>query len=382
MNDDRLRTALLELGDVAPPPDLAGAALARARRDRRRTGTGLLVAVALLVAGAITVPALVLHSSARPATGVATATAPSAPAALVVTAYTARRAGDAAPGPAVYGGVYAPGESTPMVYSRARGGYAKVPWRVVAPSPDGRLLAVTDAWMGPAGPVPGRIGIVAADRVDDPAAVRWVPGTATSSTIGWLGWTPDSTHLMYFDANKAQVPHFPYQVLDVRTLRTSVIHLALGNGELAASTPVVPPGRPYALNVLVEPHVHGTMVVRYFDDRGVRTADVALAGAGRFAVGVDQPFSPDGRLIGLGDGASTDIADARSGRIVRSVRGHFVRWYGDDRFVVATDQTVRVIELATGRVLAEKKVARAGEHLIGVWLAPVTGPVPPGALVV
>jgi hypothetical protein len=384
MNDTRLRTALRQLGEVPPPPDLAGSALDRARRDRRRTVTGLVVAVTLLAAGAVTVPALVLHRPAPSVSGAATPGPAAGPAALVVTAYTSSTTS---------GVYYNPGRSTPMVYSRAHGGYSTLRSRVVAPSPDGRLLAVTDARPGPNGPIPGRIGILAADRADDPAAVRWVPGTGTSDTFGWLGWTSDSTRLLYYDAARPQLPHMQYQLLDVRTLQARTITLTTGKSELATALPVVPPGRAFALNVLSEPHAHATMVVRYFDDRGARTGEVALAGAGRFALGVDQPFSPDGRLIGLSgngrldgrsdNGTSSDIVDARSGRIVRgNVRGHFVRWYGDDRFVVATDQTVRVVELATGRVLAEKKVARAGEHLAGVWLAPLTGAVPPGAVVI
>jgi hypothetical protein len=42
---------------------------------------------------------------------------------------------------------------------------------------------------------------------------------------------------------------------------------------------------------------------------------------------------------------------------------------------------VRVVELSSGRVVAEKQVAPAGQRLLGIWLATLDRPAPPGAIV-
>ena len=64
-----LHRALLDLGDVPAPPDLAGRALARARRDRRRRLPATVLAAVAAVAAAVAVPVTALGRSSPPAAG-------------------------------------------------------------------------------------------------------------------------------------------------------------------------------------------------------------------------------------------------------------------------------------------------------------------------
>ena len=101
---------------------------------------------------------------------------------------------------------------------------------------------------------------------------------------------------------------------------------------------------------------------------------------------VGQPFSPDGRFAAMSGGDSTDIVDTSSGRVVlHAVDGLFAGWYDADHFIVAggvsDDQVVRLVDLRTGRVVAEKRLTPAKRRLTGAWIAPVRGTPPPGAVV-
>ena len=261
------------------------------------------------------------------------------------------------------------------------------PWRVAVPSPDGRLFAVSSAKEDPSDAKSiGRVGVVTADRLGDPGAVRWFPGEGTT---GWIGWSPDSGRVIYQDPGILRPGGVErFLAFDVRSSTASTLYTDAGGGYLSAvSLPVVPPGGTgFALCFEVAGETITTQVVRYFDGRGVRTRDVTVRGVQSFPFEV-QPFSPDGQLAafdhdGQPDG-SVDIVDLRSGRVVRpQVDGAFVSWYDQAHVVVASGRTVRVVELATGRVVAEKELAPAGQPLVTVWLAPRVGPVPAGAIVI
>lgn len=372
MNDEQLRTALLDLGDVPPPADLAGSALARARRHRRRAVTGLVAAAALLAAGAVTVPALVLG---RPA---ATRTATTVPSRSMIMAYSTI--------PEDSGSDTFPPGGTSAVYAGSPGGYVTTRWRIALPSPDGRLFAVSTAHFAVSdADAIGPLGIVTADRLDDPEAVRWVPGARTFGSISWLS---DSTRLIYQDNGDERAPGGAFDVVDARTLRRSTIDFDLWGG-ITNSLPVVAPeGHGFALAIMVNLSSEPNSLVpllRYFDDRGARTRDVTV----RDVTGLPdtfQPFSPDGRLAAFARGGpikgTVEIAETGSGRIVRShVAGVFAGWSDTTHFVVALGRTVRVVDVTTGRVVAEKTLAPAGQLLVGVWLRPLVGAAPPGAVV-
>ena len=61
--------------------------------------------------------------------------------------------------------------------------------------------------------------------------------------------------------------------------------------------------------------------------------------------------------------------------------GDVVGWLDDRHYLVRTGNSVRVVELRSGRVLAEHRLAPTGSDLTGVWLAALTGTAPPGAVV-
>jgi hypothetical protein len=377
---DGLRAALLDLGDVPPPPDLAGAALGRARRNRRRSITGLIALVAILAAAAVTVPTVVLRRTAAPRTAVER-TQPIT--GFMVTAYTTIADPYNGKIPKVSSGPQV--RYPPTVYSPSQGRYVTPPWRTVLPSPDGRLVAVSNAGQAPGSDndavKPGPVGFVPADRIDDPTAVRWVSGVETSGQF--LSWEADSRHLVVQAAG--------LQLVDARTLATRSLNFAIERNALRESLPVVPPdGRGFALTV-IPPGFEGGVTqwsLQYYDDRGERIRDVLIVGTSDLPTRVAQPFSPDGSLVALAAGDRTDIVDTSSGRIVlRATDGVFAQWYDDEHFIVwggvsTGRRLVRLVELRTGRVVAGKVVAPAGRMLTGLWLAPVHGDAPPGPIVV
>jgi hypothetical protein len=389
---DRIRAALLELGDVPPPPDLAGSALARARRDRRRRVTGLIAGVAVLAAAAVTVPTLVLgRTTTEPAAGPETH--------VIVAGYTAagvrEPVGDGLTQSRVWDAekrrYYSP-PSPYRVYDRASGRYTLGPWKTTVPSPDGRWVAVS-------GDVSGgwKVGIVAADRVLDPAAVRWVadggqPGglpTAYDSGV----WSPDGSRLYLNSAvgwigeGSSQRLDLRGLVVDPRTGATSALTItrpqAFGESNPSNdSDPLVfgPRGVGFAVASILQYERTPTKgELALYDERGTLTRTVPIGPL----QAPQQPFSPDGRLIALhtlGD-RSTRVLSVADGAEVGRAEGAVVGWVDDGHYAVRVGASVRVIELASGRVVTEREVVPAGHQLYGVWLARVEGPVPPGAIV-
>lgn len=359
MNDDRLRTALHELGDVMPPPDLAGSALTRARRDRRRTVAGL---VALLAATAVTVPALVLGHAAPAETGVA------ARSHAVV-------AGFAGWDPKT-------GANDYWAYDGSSGRYVRTPWRSAVPSPDGRLVLVSE-WNSQK---IDHVGIVAADRVLDRTAVRWIsdgrfhPGQVPPGD-GPGVWSPDSSRVLlmaFVTTGAGPRTEWHVVVFDARTLAAREVALAPPAGGL-----VVTLG---STRVVFGPHGKGFAfltpgVLALFDEQGRATGQVPVGKA----VMHDQPFSADGRLVavysvGPSGGYSQMLTVAGGGEVGRA-DGDAVGWVDDRHCVVQVGRSARVVEIPSGRVVAERQLAPAGRQLTGVWLAPLDGAAPPGAVV-
>jgi hypothetical protein len=196
MSDDRLRTALRELGDVPPAPDLASAALRRMQRDRRQARIGLIVGVVAAVTATVAVPAAL---RGRPQ-----AAAPAAPPVAEsgwLSAYFAiddpsRRDG-------------------PWVYDAAARGYrpADLSAGVVDPSPDGRQALVSGR---------GGFAVVPVARTQRPLSPSdYLPELAGNE---WI-WSPDSTKLLgsVYHGKLTEAP-----VFDVRTRALTRVPLQLG----------------------------------------------------------------------------------------------------------------------------------------------------------
>ena len=88
----------------------------------------------------------------------------------------------------------------------------------------------------------------------------------------------------------------------------------------------------------------------------------------------DQPFSPDGRLVAVhsyvgSSGGSTWVLTLATGTEVARSDGEAVGWLDGGRYVVRDGSSVRVVELGSGRVLREQRLAPDGGDLSGVWLA-------------
>lgn len=199
MSDQRLRTALRELGDVPAPADLASAALTRARRDRRRAGVALAAAVVLATAAAILVPATLRTRAEAP---------PAAPA----------------PTPTVWIPWYQTGTrgmapSQTFFYDPASHGYRATPRSgggISALSPDGRRAVVTQTTAGRR-----RMAIVGLDRVA--AGLTEADWSAAVPVAQWQ-WSPDGTRLLSTDD-----PNQPTEarVLDVETRVVTRVPLGL-----------------------------------------------------------------------------------------------------------------------------------------------------------
>jgi hypothetical protein len=186
MTDDRLRTALRELGDVPPAPDLASAALRRVARDRRRARIGLIVGVVVAVTAAVALPtALRGRTQAAP---------PAAPPASVT-------------GPAWVSAYYGFDDNDPRmterVYDPATKGYRNVAeGNDVMPSPDGTqaLVRVKDGF-----------AVVPIARTERPMGPSDIVPELTGNE--W-SWSPDGTKLLGY-INRGQLT--ATSVFDVRT---------------------------------------------------------------------------------------------------------------------------------------------------------------------
>jgi hypothetical protein len=362
-SETRLRQALLELSDVPPPPDLADGALTRARRTRRRTAVALVACVGVLAALAVTVPTLALGRSAPAPTG-------AMPARPVVLQYLS----------------YRPDSVTTL----RPGGYGKSPWDYTYPSPDGRLAVVIE-WPGRVDGRPRiRTGIVPMSRIDDPAAVRWL-------NSGFLGrdfqWSPDSRRVWTVtthgsvteDGDDRSVDTVTGHVIDADSLAVRTVTFSLNEPQASLHLSTFGPhgtGLTWAFGA--DDHHRQVGELQVLDDRGriVR----------RFPIGdlsslPDQPFSPDGRYVVLssaGPGSSTQstrVYDLRTGALVGRTPGTAAGWHDDGSYLVASGRTLERVELASGRVVGRWTVGPPGAELAKVWVGQVSGPLPPGAIV-
>jgi hypothetical protein len=377
MNHDLLRTALHEIGDMPPPADLAGTALTRAWRDRRRRTAGLVAAAAAVAAVAIAVPVTVLHRSPAPTAGPSTVR-------YLVSGY--RAFGEPKP----TGGVsVAPGLDAAF-WDPARSAYASVPESLfVYPSPDGTWAAVvkdTD------------IDHVGVARLADlggigERAVSWLPDAGR-----YVGWSPDGGRLLtqIGERNSARLAlvDVPSRAVRPVTLRGAGAFFRWnvtlgwqpdGAGFLAvqASSWVQPGAEPT-----------GPSALWSFGPDGAATGSRPMPRADGFTL------SPDGRRVlvldqhrhaGAGGGVVVERArnvvyDFGSGRST-PVPELTQSWYGDDEVLDVSydhgDTVARIVAVAGGRVVATRTVEHdPAVRYSSLLLTPLSGPAPPSAIVV
>jgi hypothetical protein len=351
--DERLRAALHAVPRETPGAHLAGAALAGARRRRRHGVAGLVALVAVLAAAAVTVPALVFHrapgaQTAGPALG-----------RFVVAGYASRD-----PQATTLG----LGRSE--VYQRSAGGYAVAPGRRAVPSPDGRTVALISDQ--------GRVGLVPADRVLDPDAVRWITVAGPAQApVGDAVWSPDSRRVLMLWITRITASETTSTALMVDADTLAVHQLRLPRAAYI---------RKPAKRLVFGPRGDGVaMIDPAGPDRGI--LEIWPDSGQRWNLSVralslpDQPFSPSGWLLAGYDGYRSTVVDIASGGEPGTVDGQVAGWYDEDRLVVMVGRSVRVVDYRSGKVFAERQLAAAGRVLTGVWLAPVRGAAPDGAIV-
>lgn len=366
-----LRTALRELGDVAPPPDLAGGALRRARRDRRRL-VGTLVAVAVLATAAVVVPAVLLDRTPAP---VATAPAP----AYQVVGY---RSAAGSPGPVTGQGYWVPGQDR----------FATVGAELFLDiSPDGEWAAVyNDTEFD-------KVGVVRLDRLAaaGPDAVDWLPLSARTMQDPW---SPDSSRLLLkvggAKSGKLAVVDLPALTVrpvtlagpaDLFTQETRLGWRADGQGFLALRA--------------AWSGIRPTVMTA-----GVRSTLWSFDGDGGVARRWELPAvmtfapAPDGRRVLLQEAhpptgpeplvpaVTYSVLDLATGTVT-GTPARAVDWYDDDHlFTVQHDggrAVLAILDLRTGEQVARRVVRDDPEVTwFDIQLVRPDGPAPSGAIVV
>jgi hypothetical protein len=273
-----------------------------------------------------------------------------------------------------------PDEPTPdlgsyQVYRRS-GGYVGTPWLAAVPSPDGRTVAVTSSSRG--------AGIVPAEQVDDPTAGRWIPATAPGGPE--VVWPPDGRRLLVRTSSRvrpATAELTTYLLVDARTLARRELTFGLtrpGSRSTAIRVVFGPGGKGLAF----APGVAAGEIPESGTSGGLRInggSGGSVTLSVRPAAVPDQPFFPNGQLFASFLAGRTWVIDLASGAELGAADGEVVGWYDDDRYVVRAGTAIRLVNLADGRVLAERQLVAAGRELTGVWLAPLGGTPPPGAVV-
>jgi hypothetical protein len=371
MSEQRLRTALRELGDVPAPADLAGGALARASRDRRRARAGLAAAVVLAVIAAIAVPTALLR---RPES------APAAPARAVwVAFYATALSGDVSSGRSYY-------------YDPVSRGYRALPdldtGAIVAASPDGSRVVVAQGTGGKT----GRTAIVDIDRL--PAGLTEADWSAGAIPDGFWSWSPDGTRLLSTEGGRPPEP----RVLDVRTRAVTRVPIALYRPQYGDGLSWGPRGRGFVVSRWVQVRDRGAASgqplfaaeLAVLDDAGrlirryplplpSQVDDVRLSpGGGRALLLSFRPADggqPDRRawVLDLGTGSTTPLGTVPTG------------WY-DERTLFRVDvpaagpSEIVLLDASTERVVRRSVPPIAGPRQLS-YVGLARGTPPPGAIV-
>lgn len=348
MNHELLRTALRELGDVPPPADLAGPALRRARRDRRRWQTAAVVAVAVAVAAAILVP-VALRGPTRPP--------------------------PASPAPAVWVPAYRTAGGPDAVYDATTRGYRPTPGLGVQPSPDGSRALVRDLDTNRYALVP-LARLASGLRPSD-----WASGLPP---LSWR-WSADSTRLLAADDVLRPTQAVTVDARTGRLTRVPLGQSGAGNRALAWG----PGGRGFAVwnqraSGAAAPPARVELTL--LDESGRVSRRYPLSGVDRVS------FSPNGQqalltgdtLDGHDVHERNSLLDLRTGKVTAVPTGGD-QWYDGERLLQieprASAATVVTVAVAATGQIERRSTLPAGQEIVDVSLAR-GGPAPPGAIVI
>ncbi|GIF74283.1 hypothetical protein [Asanoa siamensis] len=318
---DRLAGALRETferlaDDGGPPPELAGAALTKARRSRRaRIGAGLALACVALAGVAL---------GGAGQRGSQVAAGPGGTAILTYSDIDDPKIDD--PGP---------GDSYSLLLDRETGTYRRIDVRSAVPSPDGDRVLVSDG--DDSFGKPARVGVL--DR--DSGATRWV---AAGQVAGFPGttadgrWTPDGRRILFHLQPKAGPPGVV--VVDAETLRAQFLPLP----DLAGGEGPVPTADStgFAMLLAGEGATEVPNGIRFYGLDGTLRRTLPLPD-GRLW---DTPvLSPGGRLalarpMFEPGPMHVVVVDPETGevraRVAMSRNGVFVGWADEDHLVLRT----------------------------------------------
>jgi hypothetical protein len=260
-----------------------------------------------------------------------------------------------------------------QLYQRSAAGYPAVPGLAVVPSPDGRTLALISDQH--------KLGLVPVDRVLDPQAISWI---RTRVPVSDAVWSPDSRRLTAPEFTRIRTSPTPQMITTALVVEAAT----LSSREVQLDR--APVRRPGPERTVFGPRGDGFAAVGQLGTGSKPAAVLQIWGeqGGHSRVlsvdplsPPDQPFSPSGRLLAGYEADRSTVVDVTSGAELASVRGQVAGWYDEDRLVVLSGRSVRVVDYRSGRVLVQREIAAEGRLLTGVWLVPARGGAPAGAIV-
>ena len=331
--DSALRATLEAVADAPPPPGMAEKARRMAHRQRvTRWALGGVAAAVVAALVVVNAGAMVVSrsggSDSPPAApnpiGAPGPTDPTDAPGLTGARYVIEGYSDTAHNQA---------NDESFLLNPATGGYDKVPYRTVVPSPDGRQVAVC-------GGDNSHLVMVRAGVMDRATGkVRWIGRDVSSPGI----WSPDGRRILFTEIPKEGPSGF--SIVDASTLRTQFVAVPDASS-IGAPFVWAPDGNGVALTLS---HTSGredrpdTITgIRIYDLSGKRVRDIPESVGQLFNT---ADFSPDGRRVALSPPAAmTDekqisIVDTASGTVQKrlslpAVSSRVVGWYDEDHLIV------------------------------------------------